>query len=429
MPLLGITKQDVRGWFVKDDKQARSLENPSVPLSQAGSWLSNWFGGVSASGVSVNPDSALGISAVWRSARILGEGVGALEGYVIKEDKNGNKKRMPNHRVAKMLRDPSPLYTEFTFKESITAFAALRGNGMAKIDQNNGVFEIINPSTVKTEYENGLLVYVWQDEKGKKKVANSADILHIPAMVMDVGEVMGKSPIQVHRESLGLSIAQTRYGAKFFKNGAHIAGYLSTDGTLSQEAAERMRKSWRQKWSGVDNVGSTPVLEEGLKYNALSLNPQDAMFVESSRLSVEEVARIFGVPLHMLASLERATFSNIEHQSREFVTYTLRPWVKRWEAEINRKLFTEAEKRLGYYYHFNLESLLRGDSEAQAKLIDTYMKWGIATRDEIRNMYGWNASEDGTGKTHYVPANMIPAEMAGQQQQIPFPDKETNENE
>jgi phage portal protein BeeE len=124
-----------------------------------------------------------------------------------------------------------------------------------------------------------------------------------------------------------------------------------------------------------------------------------------------------------LASLERATFSNIEHQSREFVTYTLRPWVKKWEEEINRKLFTEQEKRLGYYFKFNLESLLRGDSESRARLIDTYMKWGIANRDEIRRLEGWNDSEDATGKQHFVPVNMIPAEMAGQQQEEATPDQ------
>lgn len=429
MPILGITVNDVKRVFVKDDTEQRnSPENPRTSLSRPASWLTALFTGPVSSGVKVNQETTLGIAAVWRAVRILGEGVGATEGEVIRIDKNG-KKRFPNHRVARQLREPSLLYTGISFKETITAFAALRGNGIAKIEKD-GTFTLIDPATVETIFENGILKYFWDDPKGNRKSADSSEIFHVPALVMEPDSALGKSALSVHRETLGLSIAQTRYGAKFFKNGAHIDGFLSTDQKLSNEGIQRMSQSWRARYTGVDNAGSTPVLEEGMKYVPLSLNPADAMFVESTQLSVQEVARIFGVPLHMLASLERATFSNIEHQSREFVTYTLRPWIKRWEEEINRKLFTESEKRKGYYYRFNLESLLRGDSEAQAKLIDTYMKWGITTRDEIRGMYGWNPSEDETGNVHLVPANMIPAETAGQQLKLnlPTPGNETEDN-
>jgi HK97 family phage portal protein len=425
MPILGITLTDFRRAFVKDQDVAfrNSPENPRTSLSNPSSWLTSLFSGPVSSGVNVTQDTSLGIGAVYRAVLVLGEGVAGLQGEVIQEDRKGTKKRHPQHRVARQMSEPSVLYTGFTFKQMITAFAALRGNGIAKINPD-GTFSVIDPGTVKTEFSGNTLVYFYQDEKGVSKTADSSEILHIPALVMEPGRVLGKSPLEVHRETIGLSIAQTRYAGKFFKNGAHIDGFLSTDQKLSPEGIDRMAKSWRSRYTGVDNAGSTPVLEEGMKYIPLSLNPQDAMFIEASQLSVQEVARIFGVPLHMLASLERATFSNIEHQSREFVTYTLRPWVKRWEEEINRKLFTESEKRNGYYYRFNLESLLRGDSESRAKLIDTYMKWGIANRDEIRRLEGWNDSEDSTGQTYFVPVNMIPAEMAGQQSQPNQPQPE-----
>lgn len=422
MPLLGITVNDVKRVFIKDAEKRNSPERPSTNLSNPASWFTALFQGPTAAGVAVNQDTSLGVAAIWRAVRILGEGVAGLQGEVIREDRSG-KKRYPNHRVVRQLNQPSELYTGFTFKEMITGFAALQGNGIARINQD-GTFEVINPSTVETRFDGQRLRFLYPDDKGQVIVADSSEVLHIPALVMDTKTGMGKSPLSVHRETIGLSIAQTRYAGKFFRNGAHIDGFLSTEQKLSPGALERMGKSWNAKYSGLDNVGRTPVLEEGTKYVPLSLSPKDALFVESSQLSVQEIARIFGVPLHMLASLERATFSNIEHQSREFVTYTLRPWVKRWEEEINRKLFTESEKRNGYYYRFNLESLLRGDSEAQAKLIDTYMKWGIATRDEIRSMYGWNPSEDETGGTHFVPVNMIPAEQAGQMAQQPQNEEE-----
>jgi HK97 family phage portal protein len=423
MPILGITINDVKRVFVKDDALFRnSPENPSTSLSQPAKWLTSLFSGTSSAGVTVNQETTLGITAVYRAVKIIGEGIAGLQGDVYREGKDGNRKKLPNHRVAAQLREPSLLYTGFTFKETMSAFAALRGNGISKIN-TDGTFRIIDPSTVETRFNGSTLVYVYQDEQGKTRTLDSSEVLHIPSLVMDTETALGKSPLTVHRETIGVSMAQTRYAAKFFKNGAHIDGFLSTDQKLSPEGIARMAQSWRARYTGIDNAGSTPVLEEGMKYVPLSLNPQDAMFVESSQLSVQEIARIFGVPLHMLASLERATFSNIEHQSREFVTYTLRPWVKKWEEEINRKLFTEQEKRLGYYFKFNLESLLRGDSESRARLIDTYMKWGIANRDEIRRLEGWNDSEDTTGKQHFVPVNMIPAEMAGQQQEEATPEE------
>lgn len=397
-----------------------SPENPATSLSQPAKWLTNLFSGPVTSGVSVTEDTTLGISAVWRAVRILGEGIAGLSGDVYQELANGDNQKVSNHRISRLLREPSPIYTGFTWRESMQAHAALRGNGISFIrrDGANNPIELrhVKPEFVQTKYDpnTGMLVYTYTDKEGNTISTDSSNIFHIPALVIGTDGVMGKSPITVHRESLGLSIAMTRYSAKLFKNGAHIDGFLTTDQSLGSEAAQRMGQSWKARYSGLENAGSTPVLEEGLKYVPLSLTPQDAMFVESYRLGNEDVARIFGVPLHMLASLERATFSNIEHQSREFVTYTLRPWVKRWEAEINRKLFTELEKAQGYYYRFNLESLLRGDSESRAKLIDAYMKWGITNRDEIRRLEGFNDSVDGTGKTHLVPANMVPAEMAGQ---------------
>jgi HK97 family phage portal protein len=429
MPILGITINDVKRVFVKDNALFRnSPENPSTSLSQPAKWLTSLFSGTSSAGVTVNQETTLGITAVWRAVHIISEGVAGLQGSVYKTDSSGNKKRLPNHRVSLQLKQPSLLYTGFTFKQTLTAFAALRGNGIAKIN-DNGTFTIIDPSTVETRFNGQVLVYVYQDKDGNTKKIDSSQVLHIPSLVMDTETAMGKSPLTVHRESIGVSMAQTRYAGKFFKNGAHIDGFLSTDQKLSPEGIARMAQSWRARYTGIDNAGSTPVLEEGMKYVPLSLNPQDAMFIEASQLSVQEVARIFGVPPHMLASLDRATFSNIEHQARELVTYTLRPWVKKWEEEVDRKMFTENEKRRGYYYEFNLESLLRGDSESRARLIDTYMKWGIANRDEIRRLEGWNDSEDTTGKQHFVPVNMIPAEMAGQQQEATPEEPPQNETE
>ena len=408
--------------FVRPDEviTRNSPENPATSLSRPAAWLFSLFGQPASSGVRVTGDTALSIAAVYRAIRILAEGVAGLQGGVYR-DVDGSRIEQPAHWLNFTMREPSPLYTGFTWREAMQAQAALRGNGISLIRRNadNQVIELrnINPDLVETRYEDGVLLYMFRDEQGNTRSTTSDNVLHIPALVMDMDTAMGKSPLAVHRETLGLNIAMTQYAARTFKNGAHISGFLTTEQKLSEEAAMRMAKSWKERFSGVENAGKTPVLEEGLKFQPLSMTPEDARFIESARLGVEEVARIFGVPLHMLGNLERATFSNIEHQSREFVMYSLRPWVKRWEEEINRKLFTESEKRRGIYWRFNLDSLLRGDSEARAKLISEYMKWGILTRDEVRRLEGFNDSSDTTGDKHYVPVNMVPAEMAGQQNQ------------
>ena len=411
--------ESLRRVFIKDDADQRSSpENPSTDLSKPDQWLVDLLGGPTNSGVAVNEKTALSISAVWRAVMFLGENIASLSGDVYRNLENGDREKLSDHPVARIMREPSPLYTGFTFRQSVQADAALNGNGIAVI-RRNGAGEFLELRHVRsrniiTRYRAPMLVYTYVDHQGNTFSTDSSNIFHIPALVLDTESCLGKSPIKVHRENLGLSIAKTQYGAKIFKNGTHIDGYLSTTDTLSDGAAERMSKSWKARYGGIHNAGGTPVLEQGLKYNALSMNPGDAKFIETSQLTVQDIARIFGVPLHMLASLERATFSNIEHQSREFVTYTLRPWVKRWEDEINRKLFTEQEKAEGYYWRFNLESLLRGVPETRAKLYDVYMKWGITTRDEIRRLEGMNGSSDESGSVHLVPANMVPADMAGQ---------------
>ncbi len=387
-----------------------SPENPSVSLADPGAWFVNLFGGQAESGVNVNKETALSISAVWRAIKILSEGVASLKWDVIEEDENGNKRIAKDHIVYKLLHEPSELYTGFSWREMMQSNIELHGNGYTVIirDRITGApkeLRHFRPDQVKPYLKNGQLLYELTNAENKKAVVFSADVIHIPSLAVDGDGITGKSPLTVHKESLGLSIATTKYGAKFFKNGAHIAGYLTTEGKLDDKAAKRMSKSWKMRYTGVEKVGTTPVLEQGLKYQPLSLSPHDAMFIETNKVNVEDVARIFGVPLHLLGDLKNATFSNIEHQSQEFVMHTLRPRVKRWEAELNRKLFMEDEKAR-FKVRANLNSLTRGDTESQSKMIDTVMKWGIGNRDEVRRtFFDWNDISDGSGKKYYVPLN------------------------
>lgn len=398
-----------------EEKEERSYVGGTTTLSSPDNWFLSLFRQPSSSGVTVNDETSLGLSAVWAAVRILSESIASLSWDIYTEDENGNRVAQPNHPVARLLRKPHALYSSYTWFEMMQAFAALRGNAISVIMRDKAGrpkgLRCFPVDQIQVLYRDEKIYYRVYDHLALGTfVVDYDDVIHLRALVMDPVSGWGKNPIEVHRESLGLGIAAQQYGGKFFKNGAHISGFLSTDQKLTAEAAERMRKSWQQRFGGLENGGATPVLEEGLKYVPLSLSPADSRYIETSRLSIEDVARIYRVPLHMLASLERATFSNIEHQSREFAMHTLRPWVKRWEDEINSKLFSDRVQGTTYF-RFNLDSLLRGDSESRAKLIDTYMKWGLLTVNEIRRIEGFNATATGEGDVHLFPTNMAPLDQ------------------
>jgi len=176
---------------------------------------------------------------------------------------------------------------------------------------------------------------------------------------------------------------------------------------LTAEARDRVTDSFSKNYLGLSNAGKVPVLDVGMKFVPLSLSPDDAQFVESHKLSIPEVARIFNIPPHLIADLDRSTFNNIEQLSREFVTYTLRPWIKQWEAELNRKLFLEEEKGR-FRVRFNINSLLRGDTASQSQQIDTVMKWGIMSINEVRQtFFDMNPIDGEVGDKNLVPLNMV----------------------
>ena len=382
------------------------------------------FGGpVAASGVSVNHETAQRHSAVWACVKIMSEAISSLSWDVIQELPNGDRQKLPSHPVAKALRSPMPgMYNGNTWFETMQAWKTLRGNAISLIVRNGaGTPKALRhfpleQVTIDFDAVHQMTYYTfWDRHTNSNIVAEAADVIHIRSMVWDTEKGWGKSPIEVHRNSIGLHLAGQDYMGGIMKNGAHIPGVLMTDNKLTAEGAQRMSQSWSAKFGGSGNSGSTPVLEQGVKYQALNLTPADAQWLEVNNATIQDVARIFGVPLHMLGSLERSTNNNIEQQALEFVTQTLRPLAKIWEAEFN-KLFRPRDQGK-IYFKFDLNSLLRGDVKSRATLYDTLLKWGAVNVDEVRRLEGWNAILTGEGKTHLYPVNMAPFDKLGQQEQ------------
>lgn len=383
-------------------------------------------GATSRSGEFVNKETAQTLSAVWRAVRVRSETIGSLS-WDIYTDRNGAREKSPNHPVSRLLNKPHPLYNGQTLLETLQAWVTLTGNAFAVIQrfESGKPFSVrhVANNLVQIDYDEKLqkLWYTVRDSKsGKSMVVDGGDMIHLRSMVWDMEDGWGKSPIQVHRDAIGLGIAGQGYMSGLMKNGAHLSGLLSFDGVLDKEIAESNRKSWQAAYAGIGNAGGTAVLQGGMKYQALSLSPADVKWLEVTEATTEDISRIFGVPMHKLSALKRSTNNNIEHQGREFVTDTVRPDANRIEAEF-QKLFSD---RSNSYFLFNLDSLMRGDTEARAKMHGMMLNTGTLNRDEVRALEGWNPIPGGEGQVHLYPINFAPMSVLEAQQQNTLTDGE-----
>jgi HK97 family phage portal protein len=307
----------------------------------------------------------------------------------------------------------------------------LWGNAYAQVIRN-GKGEVIalyplmpNKMTVNRD-DKGRLYYQYLrtlDETGHKTetvVLFPPDVLHIPGLGFD--GLVGYSPIAMAKNAIGLAIATEEFGAKFFANGAAPSGVLEHPGTIKDP--QRVREAWQSQFGGSQNSGKVAVLEEGMKYTPISISPEQAQFLETRKFQINEIARIFRVPPHMVGDLEKSSFSNIEQQSLEFVKYTLDPWVIRWEQSIQRTLLTSEEKQ-AYFVKFNVEGLLRGDYQSRMTGYATARQNGWMSANDIRELENLDRipKEEG-GDLYLINGNMLPLSNAGA-----FANIETTEKE
>ncbi len=382
------------------------------PVDKPGQRLMNALGSVKTeSSVEVSEKSALTITAVWRAVNIISGAIASLPLQVYKKER-GSRQESSDHVVAELLHDPSPLMTGYNFRESMNAVLLMYGNAYAVIKREAGTpRELIpvHPSQVNIVTVDGKTHYnVTYDNRAHTLSAD--DIVHIPGLSFD--GLKGYSPVQVMRESMGLGMAAQKFGARFFGSGANMDGVMEVPGELGDVAYDRLRKSWDETYHSLDNSHKTAILEGGAKYQRIGIPPDQAQFLQTRQFQVAEVARMFGVQPHLLMDLERATHNNIEHQGMEFVTFTLMPWIKRWESEINRKLFRSKEKK-EYYAEFNITGLLRGDSKARSDYYRSMFSIGAMSPNEIRELENEKAYEG--GETYFAQGAYTPIQKLKKQ--------------
>ena len=381
-----------------------------------------FFLGGSTSGKTVTERSAMQMTAVYSCVRILAEAIAGLPLHLYTYKEDGGKEKAIGHPLYLLLHDePNPEMSSFVFRETLMTHLLLWGNAYAQIIRN-GKGEVValyplmpNRMTVDRD-SSGQLFYSYQMNNSDAPTMKTgtvflkpSDVLHIPGLGFD--GLVGYSPIAMAKNAIGLAIATEEYGAKFFANGATPGGLLEYPGTVKDP--DRVRESWNKGFSGSQNAGKVAILEEGMKYTPISIAPEQAQFLETRKFQINEIARIFRVPPHMVGDLEKSSFSNIEQQSLEFVKYTLDPWVVRWEQSLSRALFTPEEKKQ-YFFKFNVEGLLRGDYQSRMNGYATARQNGWMSANDIRELENLDRipAEEG-GDLYLINGNMLPLVHAG----------------
>ena len=368
-------------------------------------------------GQNVTPETALRVAAVFACVRVLSETLAALPFNLYRKTKNG-REVADDHALQNILHSlPNKEMTSMDFRTQLLASLLLQGNAYNDVYRTRAgeVGEIIPLTASK--------MHVYRSEKTGQlafEEHSNGVIRTIPNKRMwriaglGTNGIVGLSPIGLMRESVGIAMATEEHAARMFSNGAKPGGILEHPGKLSPDASAALVDSWNKAYQGTKNVNKVALLQEGLKWQQIGMTATDAQFLESRKYQRSEIAGIFGVPPHMIADLEKATFSNIEHQSIQFVVFSLLPWMKRIEQSVYRDLLTRSERK-EYYVEHNAQGLLRGDSKARSEFYSNLFNVGSISINDIRRLENMN-SIGAEGDKHWLQMQMTPIDERNQEQ-------------
>ena len=379
---------------------SRMMQRDAVStLSKPTEWLNSMFGGLSSSGVHVTAERSLQHTSVYSCVNILSETLSTLPLFLYKEEtknKKNIKQKAKTHPLYMLLLDePNEDMTSVAYFQLVMLELTLRGNHYSQIIRNNAgkvtaIYPLKNERMQIVRLESGKLAYIYRHTTLGEVPLEASEVLHFKGMTLD--GIVGISPITYNRHTIGASIAMEEFGSTLFKNGATPSGVVSGEGvkSMSDTAFERFKKSFRDAYTGIMNAGKPLILEDGFKFTPITISNRDGQYIESRKFTKAEIASIFRVPLHMINELDKATFSNIEHQSIKFVTDAIYPWAVRIEKELKKKLLTQQEKK-NFYMKFSLAALLRGDVSSRYTAYESAITKGCwMSRNEARELEDLN---------------------------------------
>ena len=381
------------------------------PVDKAADAGYSFLFGRTTSGKPVNERTAMQTTAVYACVRILAEAVASLPLHVYEYQDDGGKKLVHDHPLYYLLHDePNPEMTSFVFRETLMSHLLIWGNAYAQIIRDGagrvlGLYPLLPDKMEVQRDDRGNIYYVYSRNSDEnpmfKEYGNiklkAEDVLHIPGLGFD--GLIGYSPIAMAKNAVGMTLACEEYGASFFANGANPGGVLEHPGVLKDPS--KVRESWNSVYRGVNNAHKIAVLEEGMKYQQIGIPPEEAQFLETRKFQINEIARLYRIPPHMVGDLDKSSFSNIEQQSLEFVKYTLDPWVIRWEQSLQRSLLLPREKGK-YFIKLNVDRLLRGDYQSRMNGYAVGRQNGWFSANDIREMENMNPIPDEEGGNLYL---------------------------
>lgn len=381
---------------------------------QPDEWMWEAFGArKTLAGVHVSETTAMNLAAAFACVSKISKTIASLPLPVYRKTANG-KTRAEDHPAYTLLHDaPNPEMTAMVFRETLQAHALQWGNAYAEIERRGSgrplaLWPLRPDRTEPWRDGNGRLWYRLQRDDGGYTYLPPEDVLHIPGLGFD--GMRGYSVIRMARESMGLSMAAEQFGAAFFGNGTAMGGVLEHPGNPTAEQIQNLRNQLNEAHEGPGRAHKAFIATGGMKYTATTIPPNDAQFLETRKFQVVEIARWFDVPPHKIASMDAATFGNIEHQAIEWVVDTIRPWCVRWEQEINRKLLATPDRSL--FAKHVIEGLLRGDFKSRQEGYNIGRNGGWMSANDIRELEDMNRIDG--GDVYLVPLNMQTAQQAEQ---------------
>lgn len=364
-------------------------------------------GGATASGVTVNKETALTFSGYSSALKILSEDIAKLSKSVFKKTDEG-KEIDRKHPAYKLIHsEPNAMMTAFVYHETMMMNVLGSGNAYAWIvrDRRANPIELVPlpSSNVEPVVVDNEVFYKVDLQGFSTTPVPSEDMIHIGGFSYD--GIKGKGLLQYGKEFIGAGLAQQEFGNRLFSNGANMSGVLEHPGKLNADTAERLRKAWASNLEHLKKAHKTAVLEEGMKYTRIAISPEEAQMIDSKQFSIRDMARATRIPPHMMADLADATFSNVEQMSTEYVQNALLPWIKKQEQEYDRKLLKESEKKNGTHsIKFNVDSMLRGDISTRGDFYVKMLQNGVMSPNEVRLLENLN-KRDG-GDEYMTPLNM-----------------------
>ena len=354
----------------------------------------------------------MSFSAVFACNRVLSETLASCPIMLYEKDDKGNRRQVTDTAEYGVLHyAPNAEMTPVQFKEFGMTNINLGGNFIAqKVFNIHGELLELRPISwdrvrIDIDKSTGRLLYYID---GKQEPKTRDEIFHIPGLTLD--GYIGITPLSYAALTIDIGLSQDTFERNFYHNRASSSGIFQYPNELSDEAFQRLKKDIKKNYTGLSNAGVPMILEGGGQFKEITMKLTDAQFLESKRFRIEDVCRIFRVPLHLVQDLTRSTNNNIEHQSLEFIVYTMLPWFKKWEENLNLQLLSKESRRKNRYFEFNISGLLRGDIKSRYEAYAQGRQWGWLSVNDIRRLENMNPVEG--GDIYMQPLNCIDATMA-----------------